>query len=84
MGAHWVADQGWGTPDNAGGTFDVLAARGAIPVDLADRLRTALGLRNRIAQGYAAVDHGRLHEDATAGITSLRTFLTRIADTAGV
>lgn len=28
LGAHWVADEGWGMPDDAGGTFDILAAHG--------------------------------------------------------
>jgi uncharacterized protein YutE (UPF0331/DUF86 family) len=84
LGAHWVADEGLGTPDDAAGTFDVLAARGAIPVDLADRLRAAVGLRNRIAHGYATVEHARLHDDATAGIAALRAFLSRVAEAAGV
>jgi uncharacterized protein YutE (UPF0331/DUF86 family) len=84
LGAHWVADEGWGTPDEAGGTFDLLAARGAIPVELADGLRAAVGLRNRIAHGYATVNHERLHQEATAGISTLRRFLARIADAAGL
>lgn len=84
LGTHWVADEGWGTPDDAGGTFEVLAARGAIPAELADRLRGAVGLRNRIAHGYATVDHARLHDDATAGVAALRAFLARVADAAGV
>jgi uncharacterized protein YutE (UPF0331/DUF86 family) len=84
LGAHWVADEGWGAPDDAGGTFELLAARGAIPLDLADRLRGAVGFRNRIAHGYATIDHARLHDDATAGIAALRAFLSRVADAAGV
>ena len=27
LGAHWVADEGWGVPDEAGATFDLLADR---------------------------------------------------------
>ncbi|HSC28330.1 MAG TPA: DUF86 domain-containing protein [Vicinamibacterales bacterium] len=84
LGAHWVADEGWGTPDDAGGTFDILASRGAIPVDLADGLRAAVGLRNRIAHGYATIDHERLHQEATAGISNLRDFLSRVASAAGL
>jgi len=44
LAAHWVADAGWGAPDDAGGTFDVLAERGAIAGTLADTLRAGVGL----------------------------------------
>jgi uncharacterized protein YutE (UPF0331/DUF86 family) len=53
-------------------------------VTLADGLRGAVGLRNRIAHGYATVDHDRLREEAAEGIAILRDFLVRVADAAGV
>ena len=56
LAAHWVADAGWGVPDDAGSTFDVLADRGVIDRAIADRLREGVGLRNRIAHGYALLD----------------------------
>jgi uncharacterized protein YutE (UPF0331/DUF86 family) len=30
LAAHWVADEGWGEPDDAGSAFDLLADRGVI------------------------------------------------------
>jgi uncharacterized protein YutE (UPF0331/DUF86 family) len=84
LAAHWVADEGWGEPDDAGSAFDVLADRGVIERDTATALRAAAGLRNRIAHGYALLDYGRVHREAQPGIPALRHFLAAIARAAGV
>ncbi len=84
LAAHWVADAGWGAPDDAGSMFDVLAARGAITQPLADRLREGVGLRNRIAHGYALLDYARVRAEALDGIPSLRSFLAAVAIEAGL
>jgi len=65
VAAHWVADAGWGPPDDASSTFDVLADHDVIDRTLAEALHRAVGLRNRIAHGYARIDHARLHAEAT-------------------
>jgi uncharacterized protein YutE (UPF0331/DUF86 family) len=79
-----VADAGWGVPDDAGSTFDALADREAISRELADRLREGVGLRNRIAHGYALLDYGRVQSEARAGIPVLRSFLTLVGRAAGL
>lgn len=84
LAAHWVADADWGMPDDAGSTFDELADRNAISRDLADRLREGVGLRNRIAHGYALLDYKRVRSEALAGIPSLRAFLAAVGREAGV
>ncbi len=84
LSAHWVADAGWGAPEDAGSTFDVLAERGSIDRDLADRLRLAAGLRNRIAHGYAMLDYRRVQIESQAGIPGLRRFLAAVAREAGL
>jgi len=84
LAAHWVADEGWAPPDDAGSTFDVLADRGVIPRSVADDLRGAAGLRNRIAHGYAMVDYHRVQEESRAGIRPLRVFLEAVASAAGL
>ena len=84
LAAHWVADAGWGVPDDAGSTFDELADRGAIPRELADRLREGVGLRNRIAHGYALLDYSRVQAEAQIGIPALRSFLTIVGQAAGL
>jgi uncharacterized protein YutE (UPF0331/DUF86 family) len=84
LAVHWVADEGWGPPDDAGATFFILADHQAIDRDLARRLRDATGLRNRIAHGYATVDHELIQSEHEDGIAALRRFLTAVAAEAGL
>ena len=73
LAAHWVADEGWGQPDDAGSAYDVLADRQVIDRDTATALRAAAGLRNRIAPGDAPLDY-----------TRVRAFLVAITEAAGL
>jgi|ERR1700674_2649142 len=84
LAAHWVADAGWPVPADASSTFDLLADHGAIERELADGLRGAAGLRNRIAHGYTGIDHARLHGEFKAGVATLRKFLAAVAASAGL
>ena len=84
LAAHWVADEGWGGPDDAGSAFDMLADRGVIDRETATALRAATGLRNRIAHGYALLDYERVHREAGAGFAPLRRFLAAIAAAAAI
>ncbi len=84
LAAHWVADAGWGSPDEAGAAFNVLRDRGAIDSDLATKLRQAVGLRNRIAHGYSTVDHERIQSEYKEGVEALRSFLVLVAEEAGL
>lgn len=82
LAAHWIADAGWSSPDDAGSLFETLAEREVIDRDLADGLRGAVGLRNRIAHGYASVDHARVLSEFREGASALRRFLARAASEA--
>ncbi len=82
LAAHWVASAGWPRPDDAAGAFEGLADRDALAPELARDLRAAVGLRNRIAHGYASTDHARLHREAAAGVPQLRRFLLAAAEAA--
>jgi len=84
LGAHWIADAGWTPPDDTASVFDVMAERGVVDRSLADALRSAAGLRNRIAHGYASVDHRRLHAESQEGLRGLRRFFAAIATAAGL
>jgi len=46
-------------------------------------MRGATGLRNRIAHGYARVEHGRIYNEASTGIRAMREFLSAMAREAG-
>jgi uncharacterized protein YutE (UPF0331/DUF86 family) len=84
LAAHWVADEGWGEPDDAGSAFDILADRGVIGRESATALRGAVGLRNRIAHGYAMLDSRRMFAEASPGIPALRSFLLAVTRAAGL
>lgn len=57
---HLVAEEGTATPDDYGAAFVALAGLGVVPRSLAERLRTAAGLRNILVHAYLDVDPGRL------------------------
>ncbi|HYN22824.1 MAG TPA: DUF86 domain-containing protein [Thermoanaerobaculia bacterium] len=84
LAAHWVSDAGWDVPDDAGATFDLLADRGALEQEMAGALRGAVGLRNRIAHGYATVDHLRILNEHKSGAEILRRFLAIVSSEAGL
>lgn len=81
IAAHWVADEGWGPPEDAAGAFEILHRKGVLEDDLASGLRGATGLRNRIAHGYTEVDPARLHAEYQKGVVILRRFLVVAANT---
>ena len=76
---HIVADEGWGVPDSHRAAFDALAARGVLVPELAARLSAAASMRNRIAHGYAAVDHERLWRELPDGLQALDLFASAVA-----
>lgn len=84
LAAHWIADAGLDVPGDAASSFDLLADRGALDRDLATVLRGAVGLRNRIAHGYASVEHARVQSEYRSGAEALRRFLERVTDEAGL
>lgn len=84
LAGHWVSGAGWPPPNEAAEAFDALADHQAIDRRLADAMRSATGLRNRIAHGYVSVDHGRLHDEYREGSQALRKFLSLAAAAAGL
>jgi uncharacterized protein YutE (UPF0331/DUF86 family) len=84
LASHWVSEASWPPPDDAGSAFEALADHGVIPPEVAAVLRDAVGLRHRIAHGYATLDHGRLYDEAREGRPVLARFLTLLAGAAGL
>lgn len=84
LASHWVSVSDWRPPDDAASVFDVLADHQLITRQLATTMRSAVGLRNRIAHGYAMVDHGRLFDEVSEGQGEIRRFLAALAEAAGV
>ena len=76
---HIAAEEGWGVPDSHAAAFELLAEHGVFERELASTLTGVARVRNRIAHGYASVDHARMWEELPAGLASLETFCTRTA-----
>ena len=76
---HIAADEAWGVPASYGDGFVVLARHGVIDPGLAEDLTRVIGVRHRIAHGYAAVDLKRLWAELPAGLDALDRYVTAIA-----
>jgi uncharacterized protein YutE (UPF0331/DUF86 family) len=83
LAAHWIADDGLPPADDYASAFTVLAEQGRIDPALADGMKGAVGLRSRIAHGYAMLDYGRIHDEARAGEEAIRRFLTVLGGLSG-
>lgn len=76
---HIASDEGWGVPSSYADSFEVLARRGVITAELAQRMGAIASLRNRIAHGYGTVDFERIWREAPAGVAALRELAAAIA-----
>jgi uncharacterized protein YutE (UPF0331/DUF86 family) len=57
LGNHFIAESGLPTPESNQDTFKRLEEAGAIPPDLAGRLRSWAGFRNILVHQYLDIDH---------------------------
>ncbi len=75
---HISTDEGWGVPASYREAFEILASRGVIERSLADAMTAAVGLRNRIAHGYATLDAERLWAELPEGMLSFGAFVAAV------
>lgn len=74
-----IKEKGLDLPEEDKATFDVLAAAQLIPVDLANRLKQARGMRNILAHDYGRIDDELVFESVTNEIVrDARAFLMKI------
>lgn len=57
---HVCSSEGWGPPGSNADTMLVLARHDAIPKEVGERMREAVGFRNVLVHGYARVDDERV------------------------
>lgn len=79
IASHLISDEGWPAAKTLGEGFTRLEERQVISPAIAIALRTAVGLRNLVAHGYAGVDPALLHVAATKGVDDLDAFARAIA-----
>jgi uncharacterized protein YutE (UPF0331/DUF86 family) len=76
---HVCTDEGWGVPDSQRAAFEMLASHSVIPGELARTLAGVAQVRNRIAHGYASMDHERLWSELPGGLDALDVFVAAVA-----
>jgi uncharacterized protein YutE (UPF0331/DUF86 family) len=78
VGANILAGTERQAPGTMGETFDLLAEEGVLDVELARRLRSAVGFRNIAVHSYRSIDWWIVHELTTTGVEDLRAFAAAI------
>lgn len=75
---HVVVSEGWGAPDTNADAVQRLAEQGVIDIDLASRLRSAIGFRNVLVHQYAEVDDDRVIA-ALGDLDDLDAYVAQVA-----
>lgn len=78
LALHILSESGGNVPETMGQAFDQLAASGAIPADLAQPLRKAVGFRNVAVHSYSNIDWAIVHAIATRHLDDFDTFARHI------
>lgn len=78
-GNHVIAAEGLRKPLQLRDVPLILAENQVVPIELAQKLARAVGLRNRLVHGYAEIDHQRLYEILTEDLDDLEKFAIAIA-----
>ena len=76
---HVAADSGWGVPKSHGDAVELLAKNGVLGASTATGVTGVAKMRNRIAHGYASVDHERLWAELPQGLDALEAFAREVA-----
>ena len=76
---HVVADEGWGVPTSHSDAFESLAQHSVITTETAEAISKVARARNRIAHGYASIDHARLWTELPDGLVTLERFSREVA-----
>lgn len=83
LAAHLVAGTNALPPATMGQCFDLLADSGAIPADLAQRMKRAVGFRNIAVHNYEAINWHVVHSIATRHLDDFREFAESVEKVAG-
>lgn len=81
LAAHVIASREVPAPDTMGQAFDVLHAEGLMPVELANRLKQAVGFRNLAVHNYDVIDWGIVHDICQHHLGDFREYAGLILDT---
>lgn len=74
LAQHWIASEGWRTPETNREAFRTLQREGILDHELAARMEEWAGLRNVLVHLYLEIDHGILLDALTGELDQLRQF----------
>lgn len=74
LALHTLSSLGQPAPETMGQAFDQLATIGRIPVELALRLKKAVGFRNIAVHNYSGIDWAIVHAIATRHLDDFKDF----------
>jgi uncharacterized protein YutE (UPF0331/DUF86 family) len=77
--SHVIADEGWPAATTLAAGFNRLRDQGVLAASTAAALCRAVGLRNVVAHGYAAVNPAMVHVAAWSGLDDLKAFAREVA-----
>lgn len=80
IGAHILADLETKPPNTMGETFDKLAEAAVISMQVAQRLRKAVGFRNIAIHNYEAVDWRIVHSICHTRLDDFKAFARAVAE----
>jgi uncharacterized protein YutE (UPF0331/DUF86 family) len=84
IGAHLIANKDTPPPNTMGQTFDVLAKLGTIDLELAARMKKAVGFRNIAVHNYEAINWQIVHAIATNHLNDFKAFAQAIVRDSGL
>jgi len=76
---HVIADLGLRQPTSYPDAMEVLREEGILTDDLAARMAAWMGFRNVLVHFYLSIDHSRVHEAITSGLSDLEDFARSMA-----
>lgn len=80
LGAHIVADEGWGVPGSQAEIFSIFKDKGIISEDLLKEMIPATGLRNILIHEYGEVNLSIVHNVINEKIKFIDEYLKRIVE----
>lgn len=84
IGAHLIAGKDTPPPNTMGQTFDVLAELGTINIELATRMKKAVGFRNIAVHNYEAINWQIVHTIATSHLSDFKDFAQAVIRDSGL
>ncbi|MEK7213942.1 MAG: HepT-like ribonuclease domain-containing protein [Patescibacteria group bacterium] len=80
INTHIITRNKFESPDDYQGTFATLAQHKVLPLQLADKIKESVGLRNMMTHGYEKVQRQKMFNDIINGIDQYSTYMKIIAE----